>query len=60
MSVGTAESARLWSWAVNWLQLFIKLAVAVLSNSKAVYAALAGRCFKLYCEYNLVSSPLHN
>lgn len=37
-----AKSARLWSWAVNWTQLFIKLAVAILSNSKAVYAALAG------------------
>jgi divalent metal cation (Fe/Co/Zn/Cd) transporter len=60
MAVGTAESARLWSWAVNWAQLFIKLAVAVLSNSKAVYAALAGGSFSLSTALILSSHMLHN
>lgn len=28
------------SWAVNWLLLFVKLYVVIISNSKAVVAAL--------------------
>lgn len=35
------EGAQLWSWVVNWMLLTMKLVIAILSNSKAVWAAFA-------------------
>jgi hypothetical protein len=44
------EGAQNWSWLVNWLLLVMKLAIAILSNSKAVWAAFAGKpCPALLC-----------
>ncbi len=36
------EKAEQWSWIVNWLLLVMKLVIAILSGSKAVWAAFAG------------------
>lgn len=36
------EGAQRWSWFANWALLVMKLIIAVLSNSKAVWAAFAG------------------
>lgn len=54
--IGAATNA---SWVVNWILLFAKLYVAIVSNSKSVYAGLADSIVDLISQLVLVIATRH-
>lgn len=47
------DGAQRWSWVVNWMLLVMKLVIAVLSNSKAVWAAFADSVVDIISQFVL-------